>query len=150
MKDKLYYDPNAGDGIEGVCYNCLNGGHHICEYKNCKCAVKGHKPWWWVAENKDKISRKIYLVLSFNTEVWKDYEDVTDELMVIDVFENNSIKSGAQLRIVNGLEGINLEAIPELLSAATEALNSLTYAALPNPEDKLRKALQKTKSKNKQ
>jgi len=50
------YDPSAGSGIHGVCYNCLNGGHDICEYKTCTCRKKKHKPWWWVKETgKDKI-----------------------------------------------------------------------------------------------
>jgi hypothetical protein len=32
---------------DGVCFNCLNGGHHICQYEHCKCKARDHKQWWF-------------------------------------------------------------------------------------------------------
>jgi hypothetical protein len=29
----------------GVCTNCLNGAHDICQ--GCKCESRGHRQWWW-------------------------------------------------------------------------------------------------------
>lgn len=31
---------------DGVCYNCLNSAHLICE-KPCRCRRAKHKEWWW-------------------------------------------------------------------------------------------------------
>lgn len=54
---RLIYDPNAGEGTVGVCGNCLNGAHAICDNEHCKCKDKGHKAWWWVAA-KDEPAKK--------------------------------------------------------------------------------------------
>jgi hypothetical protein len=31
----------------GVCFNCLNGGHDICQYLGCKCSGRDHRQWWF-------------------------------------------------------------------------------------------------------
>lgn len=43
----MIYDPEIPPGIDGVCYNCLNGLHTGCDNKNCKCKHFGHFVWWF-------------------------------------------------------------------------------------------------------
>jgi len=46
---RMVYDPSIPPGMHGVCYNCLNGGHTICE-RPCACSKKKHQAWWWRPE----------------------------------------------------------------------------------------------------
>jgi hypothetical protein len=41
-----------GEIPDGVCFNCLNGAHGICDDGRCKCRRKKHVAWWWVKERK--------------------------------------------------------------------------------------------------
>lgn len=47
---------NSAD-VSGVCYNCLNGGHSICDSENCTCKKKKHKEWWWVSGLQRSIAK---------------------------------------------------------------------------------------------
>jgi hypothetical protein len=31
----------------GVCFNCLNGRHDICDYLACTCSARDHRQWWF-------------------------------------------------------------------------------------------------------
>ncbi len=51
----------------GVCYNCLNGGHGICEGNGCRCALSNHSPWWWKTEEEmEVVNKAIELVSKFH------------------------------------------------------------------------------------
>lgn len=41
MSKTLMFTPS------GVCFNCLNGAHRICQQPNCTCSTRDHKQWWF-------------------------------------------------------------------------------------------------------
>lgn len=150
-KQRLIYDPTAGDGIDGVCGNCLNGGHHNCHREGCKCAAKGHKAWWWVPENQAKknpfktLLRQGFTLLTSRTRDWTKEliarNNAAEELLIFESFREDddgrsrnrvatcfdSSQAKAIVSAVNGTygNGINPDAVPGLLKSLTD----LAYAA---------------------
>lgn len=140
-KERYIYDPTAGDGIEGVCGNCLNGGHSICDHEDCKCAAKGHKPWWWVLEGQNKI---LPLTLTTNplevqgvdevATIWRD--DKEGSALIAALSGSPGREEGQEFgkRLVSAynntyVAGINPEAVGDLLDALRKANDYLRATA---------------------
>lgn len=76
--------------------------------------------------NEINMKRELYLKLTIN---WEGYEDVSDDLILEDVFENYKPKDGTNLTLVNKPEPIKPKTI---ILSGYQPLDNLDTSNPPN------------------